>query len=95
MTIRLRPAEQSIVSRRVSEAPRSPVRVHLYLSPVAPPGPLLRKDSLVVDVGLLPEQDLLQLRPLEGAVRQLPPLVLKARTAEADHNGAPVNASPT
>lgn len=30
---------------------------------------------------LLPEKDLLELRPLEGTVRQLPSLVLKAHTA--------------
>lgn len=65
----------------VSEAPRSPVQVCLYLSPVTPPVSLLHSDSLVMDFRLLPEKDLLELRPLEGTVRQLPSLVLKAHTA--------------
>lgn len=54
---------------------------YLHLSPVTPPVPLLHKDSPVMDFRLLPQQDLLELRPLEGAVRQLPSLVLKAHAA--------------
>lgn len=50
----------------------------LYLLPVAPPVPLLGKDpSVVVEIDLLPQRDLLKLRPLKGAVRQLPSLLLR------------------
>lgn len=51
--------------------------VHLYLSPVTPPVSLLHKDSVVMDIRLLPEQDLLKLPPLKGAICQLPSLLLK------------------
>lgn len=52
--------------------------LRLYLLPVAPPVPLLGKDpSVVVEIDLLPQRDLLKLRPLKGAVRQLPSLLLR------------------
>lgn len=55
----------------------------LYLFPVSPPVSLLCKDSVVVDIMLLSEQDLLKLRPLESTIAQLPPLLLKtARIVE-------------
>lgn len=52
-------------------------RRNVYLFPVSPPVSLLCKDSVVVDIMLLSEQDLLKLRPLKSAIGQLPPLLLK------------------